>query len=63
MDLRLSLLTSPNEDEFKRLIIQQSSDLTKDQQGANDKRLLINNDAANEADYVSIFILLILVCV
>jgi hypothetical protein len=52
MDLRQSLLAAPTEEEFKRLIIKHSHDLTAEQQAANEKRVIMNHDP--EAEYVSI---------
>ena len=52
IDLRQSLLAATTEEEFKRLIIKQSHDLTVEQQATNEKRVILNHDP--EAEYVSI---------
>lgn len=52
MDLRQSLLAAPTEEDFKKLIIDHSQQLTRDQQATNDKRALLNHDP--EAEYVSL---------
>ncbi|XP_076043652.1 solute carrier family 4 member 11-like [Oratosquilla oratoria] len=51
MDFRQRLLEAQTEEEFKRLIIQHSQDLAKEQQLTNDKRIAMNHDPNNDYDY------------